>query len=104
MNSQFEMIPPTGSPLKSNSMSMYLPCNRYHTYLTFNKRRKHNIGFIQDFFLGVGNVDACNRRMRVLIHPLGFVETLDIFKNKNHRIQLKAIIMLYFVIVLYTLL
>ena len=50
------------------------------------------------------NVDACNRRMHTLIHLLGFVETLDIFKDKNHWIQLKPIIMLYFVIVLYTLL
>ena len=28
--------------------------------------------FIQDFFLGVGNVDACNGHMHVSIHPIGF--------------------------------
>ena len=45
--------------------------------------------------------------MCVSVHPLGFVdfnEILDIFKDKNHQIQLKPIIMLYFVIVLCTLL
>ena len=30
-------------------------------------------GFIQDFFLGRENVDACKGCMHVLVHPLGFL-------------------------------
>ena len=58
-------------------------------------------GFVQDFFLGVGNVDACNRRMRTSIYPLEFSGAH--LKASNHRIQFKPIILLYFLIVLYTL-
>ena len=32
----------------------------------------HCWGFIQDFFLGKGIVDACNGRMHVSVHSLGF--------------------------------
>ena len=49
-------------------------------------------GFLQDFFLRVGNVDACNRRTHMSIHPQGFVEILDMFKDKNDWIQLKPAI------------
>ena len=38
------------------------------------------------------------------VHPLDFNEILDVFKDKNHQIHIKPVIVLYFVIVLYTLL
>ena len=59
---------------------------------------------IQDFFLGGGgggeggNIDACKRCIRVLVHPLDFNEILDIFKDK--KCPLKSIIMLPIVAVL----
>lgn len=34
------------------------------------------------------NVDACNGRMCVLVHSLGFVDFLDIFRDKKRQIQL----------------
>ena len=40
--------------------------------------------FIQDFLLGVENVDVCNRHMYVLVH-YGINEIFDILKN--FRIQ-----------------
>ena len=49
-------------------------------------------GFIQDFYLGWGNVDACKGCMRASVHLLGFFvdlnEILDIFKDNSHQIQL----------------
>ena len=45
----------------------------------------------EDIFLREGNVDACKGHMRapdecVSVHPLE--NSLDIFKDKNHQIQL----------------
>ena len=45
-----------------------------------------------------GNIDACKRCIRVLVHPLDFNEILDIFKDK--KCPLKSIIMLPIVAVL----
>ena len=50
-------------------------------------------GFIQNFFLAWGggwggNLHACKGCMCVSVHPLGFNEILDIFKDKKHQIQL----------------
>ena len=45
----------------------------------------HGQGFIQDFSLGWGNVDACKGCMCVLVHLPGFIEIL---KSKKCQIQL----------------
>ena len=51
-------------------------------------------------------MDAFKGHMHASVYPLGFCEIVEIFKDKNHHIQLaittKPIIMLYFVIVLYS--
>ena len=56
---------------------------------------KYDQGFIQIFFLergggegGGGNVDTCKGCMCASVHLLDFNKILDIFKNKNHQIQL----------------
>ena len=56
------------------------------------QRKLSRPGLHTGLFLRVGNVDACNRHMRIPFHPLGFGETLLIFKDENHRIQLNFVI------------
>ena len=48
-------------------------------------------GFIQEFFLWLGNVDACNGYFRASIIPLGFGEALHIFKTRIVGLSFKPI-------------
>ena len=59
-------------------------------------------GFHTGFFPGGGGIDACKGYMRTPVHPLDFIEILDILKDKKFQIQLyyiQAIIMLLIVAV-----
>ena len=59
------------------------------SYLMVELRGRSNgsQGFIQDCFLGGGNVDAC-KGCSMFVHPLDFGKILDMWKKKCQIRQL----------------